>query len=180
MPLFDCMFVWKNGTIIPWMQATLHVSSHVSHSGTGVVESIRCYETAQGPAVFRLGAHLDRWFASARFYSMEWRYTRQDLAQAVLRVIGDNEFCNCYIRFAVPTRADCYAKQKPRRTTARQRLTAEISKTLPKPARWSVPPRAECKTLPKSRPRISTRSGQRHVRRRILPGARNGATARFG
>lgn len=98
MSLSDCKFVWKNGTILPWELATLHVSSHGLHYGTGAFEGIRCYNTTEGPAVFRLGAHLDRWFASAKLYAMEWRYTRQDLVRAVLQVVGANEFSNCYIR----------------------------------------------------------------------------------
>jgi len=98
MSLAECKFVWKNGAIVPWEQATFHVSCHGLHHGTGVFEGIRSYNTTQGAAVFRLGAHIDRWFASAEVYGMEWRYTRQDLARAVLQVIRINEFRDCYIR----------------------------------------------------------------------------------
>lgn len=98
MSLAECKFVWKNGAMVPWEEARFHVSCHGLHYGTGVFEGIRCYNTMQGPAVFRLGAHLDRWFASARVYGMEWRYTRQDLSRAVLQVIRVNEFRDCYVR----------------------------------------------------------------------------------
>jgi branched-chain amino acid aminotransferase len=98
MPLTDCKFVWKNGKIIPWAEATVHVSCHGLHYGTGVFEGIRCYETPGGLAVFRLGAHIDRWFASARVYGLAWPYSRHDLAQAVLDVIRANQFRECYIR----------------------------------------------------------------------------------
>jgi branched-chain amino acid aminotransferase len=98
MPLTDCKFVWKNGGIVPWAEATVHVSSHGLHYGTGVFEGIRCYQTPGGPAVFRLGAHIDRWFASARVYGLAWPYSRHDLAHAVLEVIRANQFRECYIR----------------------------------------------------------------------------------
>jgi branched-chain amino acid aminotransferase len=98
MPLTDCKFVWRNGKIVPWEEATVHVSCHGLHYGTGVFEGIRCYNTPLGPAVFRLGSHLDRWFASARVYGMAWSYSRHDLARAVLDVIRANGFHACYIR----------------------------------------------------------------------------------
>jgi branched-chain amino acid aminotransferase len=98
MPLTDCKFVWKNGKIVPWAEATVHVSCHGLHYGTGVFEGIRCYETAGGPAVFRLGAHIDRWFGSARVYGLAWPYSRHDLAHAVLDVIRANQFRECYVR----------------------------------------------------------------------------------
>jgi branched-chain amino acid aminotransferase len=98
MPLTDCKFVWKNGAIVPWEQATVHVSSHALHYGTGVFEGVRCYETPRGPAVFRLGSHFDRWFRSAQVYGMEFSFTRQELGRAVLEVVRANGFHDCYIR----------------------------------------------------------------------------------
>jgi branched-chain amino acid aminotransferase len=98
MALIDCRFVWKNGRIVPWAEATVHVSCHGLHYGTGVFEGLRCYDTPDGPAVFRLGAHMDRWFASARVYGLAWPYSRHDLARAVLDVIRANQFRECYIR----------------------------------------------------------------------------------
>jgi branched-chain amino acid aminotransferase len=98
MPLTDCKFVWKNGRIVPYAEATVHVSSHGLHYGAGVFEGIRCYDTPSGPAVFRLGAHIDRWFSSARIYGLSWPYSRHDLARAVVDVIAANQFRDCYIR----------------------------------------------------------------------------------
>lgn len=94
----ESQFVWKNGTILPWKDATVHISSHGLHYGTGVFEGIRCYPTNRGPAVFRMGAHLDRLFASAQVYGMALRYTRQDLARGILDVIRANQFSDCYVR----------------------------------------------------------------------------------
>jgi branched-chain amino acid aminotransferase len=98
MSLIDCKFVWRNGKIIPWAEAMVHISSHGLHYGTGVFEGMRCYDTPAGPAVFRLGAHIDRWFASAGVYGLAWPYNRHDLANAVVDLIRANQFRECYIR----------------------------------------------------------------------------------
>ena len=90
--------VWRNGTMVSWPEATFHLSCHALHYGSGVFEGIWCYQTDHGPAVFRLGAHLDRFFASAKVYGIDLRYSRQDLACATLDLIWANEFTDCYIR----------------------------------------------------------------------------------
>lgn len=90
--------IWMNGTLVPWAQATLHVSAHALHYGTGVFEGIRCYETPHGPAVFRLREHLLRFFESGRPYGMELPYTLEQLEDAVCAVVRENGFRDCYIR----------------------------------------------------------------------------------
>jgi len=67
-----------NGQVIPWRNATTHVSTHALHYGSGIFEGIRCYETAAGPAVFRLDAHLDRFYASAEIYGIVIPYSREE------------------------------------------------------------------------------------------------------
>ena len=91
-------FVWKNGRIIPWEDATIHMSAHGLHYGTGVFEGIRCYNTVNGPAVFRLDAHLERMFESARTYGLPIPYSQQELTDATLEVINANGFSDCYLR----------------------------------------------------------------------------------
>src|SRR5437870_7472069 len=76
MSFVQATWVWKNGELIPWKDATVHVSAHALHYGSGVFEGIRCYDTAEGPAVFRLDAHLDRLYDSASVYGMEIPYDR--------------------------------------------------------------------------------------------------------
>src|SRR5215510_14681756 len=63
-------WIWRNGEIIPWADANTHLSAHALHYGTGVFEGMRCYATDQGPAVFRLEAHLDRLYNSAAVYGL--------------------------------------------------------------------------------------------------------------
>ncbi len=98
MPFEDAQWVWKNGKIIPWKDATVHVSAHALHYGSGVFEGMRCYETADGPAIFRLDSHLERFFASAAAHDLRIGYTRKALAEAVCEVIRRNGFPSCYLR----------------------------------------------------------------------------------
>ena len=91
-------WVWRNGEIIRWEDATTHVSAHALHYGSGVFEGMRCYATGDGPAIFRLDAHLDRLYASAAVYGMEIPYTRFELIEAIEEVIRRNEFASCYVR----------------------------------------------------------------------------------
>ena len=64
MSFEQSQWVWMNGKLINWSDATLHVSSHALHYGSGVFEGIRCYQTVDGPALFRLDAHLAGGFLS--------------------------------------------------------------------------------------------------------------------
>jgi branched-chain amino acid aminotransferase len=91
-------WVWMNGSIVPWKDATLHVSAHALHYGSGVFEGIRCYDTQDGPSVFRLREHMQRLFSSAKFYDMDIPYTVEQLEHAICDVISRNEFRSCYVR----------------------------------------------------------------------------------
>ena len=87
-----------NGGLVPWSRATTHVSAHALHYGSGVFEGMRCYETPDGAAVFRLDAHLDRLYSSAEIYGLEIPYTQAELSEAVCEVIRRNDFDSCYVR----------------------------------------------------------------------------------
>ena len=91
-------WIWKNGSLVPWVEATFHVSAHGLHYGSGVFEGIRCYETEHGPAVFRLREHLERFYASADVYNFKIPYTLDELTAAVTELIAANELASCYIR----------------------------------------------------------------------------------
>jgi branched-chain amino acid aminotransferase len=90
--------VWHNGKFIPWSDATIHVASHVVSYASCLFEGIRCYETPQGPAIFRLQEHTDRLVNSAKIYRMEFEYTRPQLAQAMVELVRLNKAKHCYIR----------------------------------------------------------------------------------
>ena len=97
-PFGGAKWLWLNGHAIRWDAATTNISDHALHYGTGVFEGIRCYETPEGPAVFRLDAHLNRLFASAEAYDMRIPFSKESLADAVCTLIHQNCLENCYIR----------------------------------------------------------------------------------
>jgi branched-chain amino acid aminotransferase len=90
--------IWMNGELVDWDQATVHVGVHGLHYGTGVFEGIRCYDTPQGPAVFRLRDHLERLTASARLIYMELPYSVDELRDATFELIEANGLRECYLR----------------------------------------------------------------------------------
>jgi branched-chain amino acid aminotransferase len=91
-------FIWFDGAFVPWDEAKVHVLSHVLHYGSSVFEGIRCYETAQGPAVFRLPEHVKRMFRSCKIYRMDVPFTEEQLQQAIIDTVAKNKLRSCYIR----------------------------------------------------------------------------------
>jgi branched-chain amino acid aminotransferase len=91
-------WIWKNGSIVPWASATVHVSAHGLHYGSGVFEGIRCYETEAGPALFRAREHFERFHASASVYGFEIPYSVEELTDATIELISRNGFKSCYVR----------------------------------------------------------------------------------
>lgn len=91
-------WIWRDGEMIPWEQATLHVMSHVIHYGSSIFEGIRCYRTPDGPAIFRLPEHIRRLADSCRIYRMELAHGPDELAAACREVVGKNGLDECYIR----------------------------------------------------------------------------------
>jgi branched-chain amino acid aminotransferase len=91
-------WVWQDGTIVPWSKATVHISATGLQYGAGVFEGIRCYETREGPALFRMKSHLDRFYASAARHDMQIPYSHEDLECAVAETVRRNGFTSCYVR----------------------------------------------------------------------------------
>lgn len=90
--------VWKNGEVIDWDDARIHVMSHVVHYGSSVFEGIRCYETSKGSAVFRLPEHIQRLLNSAKIYRMDTQYSREQICDATVNLIRQSGLESCYIR----------------------------------------------------------------------------------
>ena len=90
--------IWMNGSLVDWADAKIHIASHVIHYGSAVFEGARCYDTPRGSACFRLDAHLNRLFDSAKIYRMEPNLSYAELHQAVVDTIKANDFKACYIR----------------------------------------------------------------------------------
>jgi branched-chain amino acid aminotransferase len=87
-----------SGKLVPWNDAHIHIGSHVIHYGSAVFEGIRCYATPKGSAVFRLDAHTERLFNSAKIYWMDVPYSQEQVNAAILETIGANKLEACYIR----------------------------------------------------------------------------------
>ncbi|HUJ31353.1 MAG TPA: branched-chain amino acid transaminase [Candidatus Acidoferrum sp.] len=90
--------IWHNGKFIDWDDAKIHVLSHVVSYGSAVFEGIRCYATAQGPAIFRNRDHMQRLINSAHIYRMETGFSVDELAEANLELIRINKVPSCYLR----------------------------------------------------------------------------------
>src|SRR5438094_7458272 len=90
--------VWFNGWLVPWADARVHVTAHGLHYGTGVFEGMRSYSTADGPAIFRLDAHMRRFAQSASFYELDLGYSFDDLCAASLDVVRANGLEDAYLR----------------------------------------------------------------------------------
>jgi len=90
--------IWMDGELVDWDKAQVHVLTHALHYGTGVFEGIRCYETADGPAVFRLTEHMERFERSAKMLFMDLGYTVAEMVEAVKQTIRANNLPSCYIR----------------------------------------------------------------------------------
>ncbi len=98
MPITTTPKIWMNGSLVNWDDAKVHVLTHTLHYGTGVFEGIRAYETANGPAVFRLTDHMKRLHNSAKIMGMELPYSVEELVDATKQTVKSTGLPSCYIR----------------------------------------------------------------------------------
>jgi branched-chain amino acid aminotransferase len=90
--------VWRNGELIDWDEARVHVMTHAIHYGSSVFEGIRAYETVNGTAIFRLTEHMQRLVNSAKIYRMDHNFTREDFCKAAVDLVADSQLEACYLR----------------------------------------------------------------------------------
>ncbi len=90
--------IWRNGELVDWDKATVHVMAHALHYGSSWFEGIRCYKTARGSEVFRLTEHVGRLFDSCKIYRASIPFTQDEFIDAVLQTIDANDLEECYIR----------------------------------------------------------------------------------
>jgi len=90
--------IWMNGKLVPFKDAKVHVLTHALHYSTAVFEGIRCYNTPNGSAIFRLPEHVDRLFNSAKLYGMKIRYTKKQIIEAIIKTVKASGLKECYIR----------------------------------------------------------------------------------
>lgn len=98
MPFDEVKKLWMNGRLVDFADAKIHILSHVIHYGSGIFEGARCYDTKQGPAIFRLNEHIRRLFDGSKIYRMEVPFTQEEVRKACVDVIKANGFDDCYLR----------------------------------------------------------------------------------
>lgn len=90
--------IWHNGKLIKWDDAKLHVLAHVVSYGSSVFEGVRCYDTEQGPAIFRAAEHSRRLVDSAKIYRMDVPFSAEQITAAMVELVRENSLKSCYIR----------------------------------------------------------------------------------
>ncbi|MEE9358451.1 branched-chain amino acid transaminase [Candidatus Vondammii sp. HM_W22] len=91
-------WIWLDGEMVPWREATTHVLTHTLHYGMGVFEGVRTYKTDKGPAIFRLQEHTDRLFQSAHILGMKIPYDSDTLIEAQKAAVKENSLESAYLR----------------------------------------------------------------------------------
>jgi len=90
--------IWKDGELIDWRDAKIHVLTHTLHYGMGVFEGVRAYKTDKGPAIFRLKEHTQRLYNSAKIFQLKIPFEMERVIEAQLQVVRENKLESCYIR----------------------------------------------------------------------------------
>ena len=90
--------IWMNGKLVPFKNARVHVLTHALHYSTSIFEGIRCYDTPNGSAIFRLPEHIDRFFNSAKLYGMKIPYSKKQISDAIIKTVKASNLKQCYIR----------------------------------------------------------------------------------
>ena len=91
-------WIWYDGKMVPWREATTHVLTHSLHYGMGVFEGVRAYKTDKGTAIFRLREHTDRLFNSAHIFGMHMPFDKTTLMEAQKAAVRDNKLESGYLR----------------------------------------------------------------------------------
>ncbi len=94
----ETAWIWRDGQFVKWHDANVHVLSHSVQFGSAVFEGIRCYKTPQGPAIFRLDAHLKRMLNSCKIYRMDPPWSAAQLTEAHIETVRRNKIESCYLR----------------------------------------------------------------------------------
>jgi branched-chain amino acid aminotransferase len=91
-------WIWLDGKMLPWREATTHVLTYSLHYGVGCFEGVRAYKTPAGTAIFRLREHTRRLLDSAKILGMPVAWNEDQLNAAQCAVIDDNALAEAYLR----------------------------------------------------------------------------------
>lgn len=98
MPINESKYIWRNGAMVPWAEATTHVMTHALLYGTCAFEGIRAYETPKGTCIFRNDAHAERLMYSAKIYGIGIEYSKEEIMEACRVAVRDNDLTSAYLR----------------------------------------------------------------------------------
>jgi branched-chain amino acid aminotransferase len=90
--------IWMDGKFVDWDDAKIHVLTHGLHYGLAIFEGIRSFTTPDGPAIFRLDEHMERFMNSAKIYRMDLGHSIKELRDACIELIQRNPSKECYLR----------------------------------------------------------------------------------
>jgi len=90
--------IWLDGEMVEWREAKTHVLTHTLHYGLGCFEGVRAYNTANGPAIFRLKEHTDRLFRSAHILNMQMPFSKDEINEAQRAAVRENNLDEAYLR----------------------------------------------------------------------------------
>jgi branched-chain amino acid aminotransferase len=90
--------IWFDGELVPWRDAKVHVLTHTLHYGMGCFEGVRAYATERGAAIFRLQAHTDRLFDSAKILGMDMPFSKEQINDAQRAAVRENNLNEAYLR----------------------------------------------------------------------------------
>jgi branched-chain amino acid aminotransferase len=91
-------FIWYDGEMVPWREATTHVLTYTLHYGAGCFEGVRAYATPKGTAIFKLEEHTKRLFNSAKILGMKIPFSQEAINEAQLEVLRANKLKEAYLR----------------------------------------------------------------------------------
>ena len=93
-------YLWRNGKVVPWSDATVHVNAVGHASVSAVFEGIRAYVAADGSLqVFRLDDHMRRLHESLRVVRLSCAYSVAELSAATVDLLRANDAkVDTYIR----------------------------------------------------------------------------------
>jgi branched-chain amino acid aminotransferase len=86
--------VWLDGNLIPSEEANINVMTHALHYSSSAFEGIRIYNYKP----FKLEAHLNRLFYSAKVLGLDLKYNMDQLIKAASELVVANEVKNGYMR----------------------------------------------------------------------------------
>jgi len=89
--------IFMNDRLVPEEEARVSVFDHGLLYGDGVFEGLRSYSGR----VFRLDAHIDRLWASARAIALEIPLSKDAMAKAVNDTLAANKLVDGYVRLVI-------------------------------------------------------------------------------